>query len=564
MNTLKHAACAAALAVTASVSLAQQTITVPTDLPTLELALNPAVSGLAAGDTIELLGTAGYFGAYTITTPDITIRGVGATPIVINPFNTGRAFTVTDTTTGSLTLENLEIRNGDAGAQSGGAVYSISSDLVRIIDCDFIDNAALSGGAVFVVDGDLEIVGSNFTNNEAATFAGAVRSGGDGVRVSISGATFVGNHAFAGNGGGLDHSGAGSTLDVSDSVFSMNSCTIAGGGVWSNFAVRNTFRNVDFLDNTAAGTASADAGGAIVVGSASVLVEDCDFERNTCPGNGGGLRFSDSVGVIVDSRFRENEASAGGAFLVVGSAADAAIYNSTFTDNSARLVGPESNRGGAIQAITSSGTVGLRVFNSLFTGNTAVTAGAIDVSNNANVVVTNCTFFENDADTIGGAVRRSSPSATAIVNNSIAFGNFPSDSQIAVGGQGLDEVNFSLIEGGYTGVGVNNIDADPLFANPAAGDFSLLPGSPAIDAGSSARYGAGPLSDLAGAVRGQNDPATPDIGEAIVGAVIDVGAFEFNPAATDPTPCPGDLTGDDAVNADDLLQVLGNFGQTCP
>jgi nitrous oxidase accessory protein NosD len=42
-------------------------------------------------------------------------------------------------------------------------------------------------------------------------------------------------------------------------------------------------------------------------------------------------------------------------------------------------------------------------------------------------------------------------------------------------------VSFSDIEGGYEGEG--NINADPLFVNPSAGDFRLGPRSPCIDAG---------------------------------------------------------------------------------
>ncbi len=40
---------------------------------------------------------------------------------------------------------------------------------------------------------------------------------------------------------------------------------------------------------------------------------------------------------------------------------------------------------------------------------------------------------------------------------------------------------YSDIEGGWPGLG--NIDADPLWVDPAAGDYSLLPGSPCIGAG---------------------------------------------------------------------------------
>jgi hypothetical protein len=44
-------------------------------------------------------------------------------------------------------------------------------------------------------------------------------------------------------------------------------------------------------------------------------------------------------------------------------------------------------------------------------------------------------------------------------------------------------VNYSNVQGGYGDTGDNNINADPLFANPSSGDYHLQPGSPCIDAG---------------------------------------------------------------------------------
>lgn len=48
-------------------------------------------------------------------------------------------------------------------------------------------------------------------------------------------------------------------------------------------------------------------------------------------------------------------------------------------------------------------------------------------------------------------------------------------------GYAPDEVRYSNIRGGFPGVG--NIDADPLFVNPSAGDYSLGEHSPCINAG---------------------------------------------------------------------------------
>ena len=58
------------------------------------------------------------------------------------------------------------------------------------------------------------------------------------------------------------------------------------------------------------------------------------------------------------------------------------------------------------------------------------------------------------------------------------------------------------------------------------GDFYLLPDSPAIDAGDNSLIPAGSITDLAGRPR-------------IVNAIVDLGAYEFDPAITpQPTLTP--------------------------
>ncbi len=75
-----------------------------------------------------------------------------------------------------------------------------------------------------------------------------------------------------------------------------------------------------------------------------------------------------------------------------------------------------------------------------------------------------------------------------------------------------------------TGHDVNSIQADPRFGNPAAGDFHLLAGSPAIDAADSGVPN-WPATDAEGHARG-DDPATPNTGRGPV-PYADLGAFEF-------------------------------------
>ncbi|GAB5497531.1 MAG: hypothetical protein Phyf2KO_26110 [Phycisphaerales bacterium] len=560
---MKHALTAFALALLAGACSAQNTITVPDDVPNLELALNPGVSGLAAGDTIVLRDIVSHAGAFTITTPDITIREAAGDNVVVDAFATGSVFTV-DIPSGSVTFENLTIQNGlNLGAgNNGGAINLIDGDALNVIGCELIDNRAHVGGAIFAVDCNLTIENSSFTGNISDNFGGAVRSSGSpGQLVSITGSTFIDNDALNGNGGALDHAGDGASVVLADCTFSENTCTITGAAAFITAANQVTVTNTDFLDNISIGTASQDTGGLYVNAVDYAYVDDCDFERNLCAGSGGGIRFNNSAGDIVNCRFIGNEASNGGAIQIVGAAARGNVYNCVFDGNSARRQGNDSVSGAGAVMVNVSGI--LNIYNSLFINNTAITGGAISSATDGEARVYNSTFYNNDADAIGGALRRLNPDAIVFANSCVFFGNLPTGSQIAINGTGdNDEVNFSLVEGGFTGPGTGNIDGNPMFVDAANGDYSLMPTSPCIDAGSSDRYIGGPLSDLGGNDRGQDDPDTTDTGEAIIGAVIDMGAFEFNSDSGIPD-CPADQNFDGMLSPTDFTAWINNYNQGC-
>ena len=71
---------------------------------------------------------------------------------------------------------------------------------------------------------------------------------------------------------------------------------------------------------------------------------------------------------------------------------------------------------------------------------------------------------------------------------------------------------------------------------------------------------AGIIADLDGNARFVDDPDTADTGIGF--PCVDMGAYEFQPGS----PCPADVNGDDAVDIDDLFQVLGAWGscENCP
>jgi hypothetical protein len=106
--------------------------------------------------------------------------------------------------------------------------------------------------------------------------------------------------------------------------------------------------------------------------------------------------------------------------------------------------------------------------------------------------------------------------------NSILWNNAPMEVTMAPGGQTV-LFRFSDIAGRlYPGFG--NLSVDPVFANPAAGNFRLFHTSPLIDAGISRLP---PVNDVTGKTR-------PVDGDLDCVPEVDIGAYEFGVPGT---PC---------------------------
>lgn len=102
-------------------------------------------------------------------------------------------------------------------------------------------------------------------------------------------------------------------------------------------------------------------------------------------------------------------------------------------------------------------------------------------------------------------------------------------------------VNRSLVEGGWSGAGVGNVEGPPRFVNADSRDYRLLPNSPAIDAGDNAVVQPGD-TDIDGRPR-------------TLGLRVDMGAYER---------CPSDVDFDDAITMSDLNELLDAWGTTSP
>ena len=197
---------------------------------------------------------------------------------------------------------------------------------------------------------------------------------------------------------------------------------------------------------------------------------------------GGGLMLSDSSALIVQCIFENNTASyIAGAVMIRGNSSPQFV-NCIFRHNGATARDDAPHEGGAVFLDSASATF----TNCLFHDNKAGRGGAF-ATPGASAIFTNCTFANNQATWLrGGAV--SDPSESLKLRNCILWGNTrvegdppaPTWDQIYGPGDG-PEVTYSDVQGGWSGTG--NINADPLFNNPAGDDYKLQSTSPCKNAG---------------------------------------------------------------------------------
>jgi hypothetical protein len=189
-------------------------------------------------------------------------------------------------------------------------------------------------------------------------------------------------------------------------------------------------------------------------------------------------------------------------------------------------------------------------------------------------IITNCTFSSNQAATFGGGIRdRIWSSAT--ITNCILWGNTaPTESQISDEVNSAATVNYSDVQGGWSGAGgVGNINADPCFADANGPDdvvgtsddnLWLSQGSPCIDKGDNSSVPADTV-DL------DNDANTTEQtpwdrtghprfadGDGNDTIIVDMGAYEFSWAYT------GDFVQDLSINLPDFAVLASSWLQSNP
>jgi hypothetical protein len=334
-------------------------------------------------------------------------------------------------------------------------------------------------------DGDFSGKGGGILNMGVLTVSGESRltgnfaySGGGAIcnlgTVTISGgSTLTGNFAYSEGG----------------AIYNLGTVTISGGSTLS--------------DNTA-------FGGGAISNLGTVTVDGSTLSGNSTQGvaySGGAIYNRGTAMVRGGSVLSDNSAAYGGAIF---------NGNGTVTVDSSTLSGNSAQDGGGIYNVGR-----MTVSDCTITDNSAIIGGGIN--NVVSLTVSDCTITDNSCGMTAGG--------EATLYNTIVARNArdgtDDDISLLGGGTVSSTSAYNLIGIGGSGGLVNGVNGNQVgVANPGLGllannggptqTIALLPGSPAIDAGSNAGIPAGVQFD-------QRGPGFP----RIANGTVDIGAFEL-------------------------------------
>ncbi|MHC4265239.1 MAG: right-handed parallel beta-helix repeat-containing protein, partial [Planctomycetota bacterium] len=379
-----------------------------------------------------------------------------------SPNLTDCRFTANITGNGGNGEEGTGYDDGDPGGRGGhgGGMFNTNDSYPTITNCTFSKNMTGYGGN-----------GGQGAGSSGFMLVGQI-TGGDG-----------GNGGNGGSGAGIyndNYSGP----NIIDCTFTSNRTGLGGtagrggAGWWSG----------------SSGKMGKPGNGAGILNQihSSPDLTDCRFNQNTTIGVGGGIYNLNSSQTVTNCTFFSNSSLVGGGMSNSGNSL--MVTNCTFISNQSELGGGMYNSGN-----------GLIVTNCTFISNVSFWMGGGMFNSGSSPIVTNCTFTSNKSFWRGGGMYNSRTSSTT-VTNCILW-----DDEAFFGGKeiyGTASVDYSCIEGGYTGSG--NINTDPLFTDM---DGRLLETSPCVDAGDNSAPHL-PERDL-------------DDNPRIIDSYVDMGAYEF-------------------------------------
>ena len=451
----------------------------------------------AAAQTITLTGgPLEISGNASITAP--------AAGLTVSGDNASQVFVIDAAAT--ATLSGLGIENGSATGNGGGID---NSGALTLDGCTVIDNFANGGGGGVYNTGVLTISGSNL---------GSHNNGGA--------APGTNSNVCGGDGGSLDN--VGGAVTAVNTTFDSNFIGGNGGGIANENGGTVTLTGCDLSQEQIGG--SGNGGGLYNASGAVVTLTNCTFSYDIA--NDGNGIYNAGTATISSATLADTNGSAGPSLTNLGSLA---LTDST-TGDIYNDAGTATLLNSSIEINYQNDTNGLSVSGGNVTGVDCTIYEAMNgiAVGGGSLSLANVTVMDSTADSAavsGGSLMLTNVTLAQGINNSggaVTLAN----TLVAGGVSGAVTANYSLITNtaGATISGANNVlNQDPKLSpypyptlnggGPTA-TIALLPGSPAIDAGSNAL-----------AVDPSGNPLKYDQRGApfarIVGASVDIGAFEY-------------------------------------
>ena len=323
---------------------------------------------------------------FNITAQNVVLKNINFMNAYVDYVNGGAIFT-----NGDLTLINCNF--SDCFAYYGSAVYSTASSL-SLSECSFNDNFEVRG-TVFKDTGNVSVENSNFINNSAILYGGALFI--NDAYMTIVDSVFENNSAYL-RGGAIFS--ARSRLSITSSSFISNALDVGGSAYGAVLCAEDSdilFKDCSFSKNRMNSHIRQAFGGVMYLFDGNVSVISCNFTDNFAMDYGGALCLINNNASIVGCNFIGNAVykgsydSSGGA--IYATAGNISISQAIFSDNTAE--------NGASIALD---VTEVSINDSSFLNNSAGSNGASVYSNNANLTIADCEFFNNTCRFNGGAV----------------------------------------------------------------------------------------------------------------------------------------------------------------
>ncbi|GEM_PF-1174368 len=432
----------------------------------------------------------------------------------------------------SAILDGFTILAGNNDYAGGGVYLEAGNPTLR--NLMLTENFSNLGGGMYTDGSNPSLTNVTFTNN-LANYGGGI-SLWDGSSPTLSNVNFIGNTAILG--GGI-YSSQTSSPTLADGSFQDNSAE-EGGGVFQQGGTL-AFSGVTFDGN------SAQYGGAMELRSINAgLIENSHFVNNTATAHGGGIKFSSGSLELSETEFNSNTG-----YGIHNKSGFMVLTRVTFENNQAGGMYNETSNS-TLTDVTFNGNAGMGMYNEnsspvltnvafsnnnngglynhggapnltnvTLTGNVAYKGGGMS-NDNSHPVLTNVTFSNNIGNESGGAIYNvnSSPEITNTIfweNETDPWGD---GTEIWNDGSSSPTIIDSVVQGGCpsgascTGI----ITADPLLGPlQENGGYTQ---TKALGAGSSAMDAGGVNSPCAGT--DQRDIPRPQ------GSACDIGSFEYD------------------------------------